>query len=255
MKQNKIYIYGKHALIEALAHAPRAIDRVFLAKENNDAMLREAIKKAGVTVSPLGSDKAPKSIKSSEPHQGIIGRLSLDDLVQPYEEYIRDLKTSSDIALVLLGEIEDPHNVGAIIRSAAAFGVSGVLIPERNQAPITGAVIKVSAGMAFRVPLVKIGNINNVIRNLKDRGFWVYGLNKEARQTVSGERFDKPSVFILGNESKGIRQKTSELCDTLLSIPISPRCESLNVAASAAVTLFVWSSRHKNETLYLNKKK
>ena len=151
---------------------------------------------------------------------------------------------TDDTSLLILGELEDPHNVGAIIRSAAAFGVSGVLIPQHNQAPVTGAVVKVSAGMAFRVPIVSVGNINNTVRDLKDKGFWVYGLDGEAEQTVSGETYEKPSVFILGNEGRGIREKTREMCDILLSIPMNPQCESLNVAASTAVTLFAWSSQH-----------
>ena len=160
------------------------------------------------------------------------------------DEFAKGLKINNNTALVLLDEIQDPHNVGAIIRSAAAFGISGVLIPEHNQAPITGAVVKVSAGMAFRIPLVAIGNINNTIRDLKKRGFWVYGLDGSSKKSISGESFDAPTIFILGNEAKGIRQKTRELCDALVSIPIDSKCESLNVAASAAVALYAWSAKH-----------
>ena len=194
----------------------------------------------------MGSDKVSRSVKDREVHQGIVGRISIDKLVQSYEKYICNLKVDEDTALLLLGEIEDPHNVGAIIRSAAAFGISGVLIPKRNQAPVTGTVIKVSAGMAFRVPLVEIGNVNVVIRDLKKAGFWFYGLDGNAVKTVSDELYNKPTVFVLGNESKGIRKKTRDLCDMLLSIPINQKCESLNVAASTAVVLFEWSSQHKD---------
>lgn len=247
MKQNKIYIYGKHALMEALSHAPQVLDRVFLAKEQSDAVLKDAIRAAGITMSSLGSNKAPKGISGlpvGQAHQGVVGRVLLDKLIQPYKEFISGLKIDSDTAIILLGEVQDPHNVGAIIRSAAAFGVSGVLIPKHNQAPITGAVVKVSAGMAFRVPIVGIDNINMVVRDLKERGFWVYGLDGSVEKTVSDEKYDKPTVFILGNESSGIRQKTRELCDMLVSVPINSQCESLNVAASTAVTLFAWSAQH-----------
>jgi len=140
--------------------------------------------------------------------------------------------------------LQDPHNVGAIIRSAAAFGISGVLIPEHNQAPITGAVVKTSAGMAFRVPLVAIGNTNNTIRVLKEKFFTVYGLAMDGSRDVSEEKFDTPALFIVGNESKGIREKTLALCDTLLRIPMHPRCESLNAAVSTAIVLHEWSSQH-----------
>ena len=249
IKSNKIYIYGKHALTEALTHAPGVVDKVSIAKGNKDGALQSAVKKAGIKVSPLGSDKKSKdtgglSALRGQAHQGVIGRISLNKLIQPYDEFINNIEITPDTSLLLLGEIEDPHNVGAIIRSAAAFGVSGVLIPQHKQAPVTGTVIKVSAGMAFRIPLVEIGNINMVVRDLKDKGFWIYGLDGESKHSLSDEVFDKPSVFILGNEAKGIRQKISELCDTLISIPISSRCESLNVAASTAVTLYAWSSQH-----------
>ncbi len=105
-------------------------------------------------------------------------------------------------------------------------------------------MIKVSAGMAFRIPLVSISNVNSVARDLQKRGFWVYGLEGEGDATTTTEKFDRPSAFILGNEGSGLRQKTKELCDNLISIPIHPRCESLNAAAATAVVLSAWSKEH-----------
>ena len=177
-------------------------------------------------------------------HQGVVGVLSTPRLMLPYKEFITSLSVTPHTALVLLGEVQDPHNVGAIIRSAAGFGVAGVLIPEHNQAQVTGAVIKVSAGMAFKIPLVAVGNVNTTARDLKEKGFWIYGLDGDAPLSVSGETYSKPSVFILGNEGRGLRLKTQEVCDVLLSIPMHPRCESLNVSVSAAVTLAAWSTQH-----------
>lgn len=244
MIQDKIYIYGRHAVVEALKHSPKALKKIFISHAIADAKLKELIAKSGVPTAPLASGKELRDISGSEAHQGVIGLISLKGLMRQYDEFIKGLQINKNTALVLLDEIQDPHNVGAIIRSAAAFGISGVLIPEHNQAPVTGAVVKVSAGMAFRIPLVSIGNINNTMRDLKKRGFWIYGLDGSAKKSIADEKFDTPTLFILGNESKGIRQKTRELCDELISIPISPRCESLNVAASAAVVLYAWSAKH-----------
>ena len=143
-----------------------------------------------------------------------------------------------------MGELQDPQNVGAVIRSSAALGISAVFIPEFNQAPVTGSVVKVSAGMAFRIPLVKIGNINNVLRDLKKKGFWIYGLEGTAKESLEDQKFEEPTVFVLGNESKGIREKTSEICDIMLRIPMNSRCESMNVAASTAIALYEWSTKH-----------
>lgn len=245
MKQNKIYIYGKHAVMEAVRNAPRVVSKIYVASYVTDTELLRTIKDSGIPTSPLKSSKKSRDLSGTDAHQGVIGVVSLKNLMQSYEDFIKSIDINPDTALVVLGEIKDPHNVGAIIRSAAAFGVSGILIPRHKQAPVTGTVVKVSAGMAFTIPLVEIGNVNHVIRDLKQRGFRVFGLDGKADTAVNDESFDEPSVFILGSESAGIREKTSQLCDQLVSIPIEPQCESLNVAASSAVVLNAWYSTRR----------
>ena len=243
MKQSKIYIYGRHAVCEALENTPQAVRKVYIAPSQSDAKLRELVKKTKVPSDILGS-KQMQYAEGSAVHQGVIALISLENLVIPFKTFMYHLKVADSTAVVLLSHIQDPHNVGAVIRSSAAFGISGVLIPEHNQAPITGAVVKVSAGMAFRVPIVSIGNLNQAVRDLKEAGFTIYGLEGGGKQTLPQAKFDSPSVFILGNEGEGIRQKTQELCDELLSIPMHPRTESLNAAVSASVALYAWSSKH-----------
>lgn len=244
-QEEKIYIYGKHAIAEALTSNPKVIKKIFIYQELSDPKLSKLIFESGISVDKKIKDKPPAGI-SSETHQGIVGVISMDRLLISYDDFINNLSADSDTALVVLGELQDPHNVGAIIRSSAAFGISGVLIPTHNQAPITGAVIKVSAGMAFRIPLVTIGNVNNTIRDLKKRGFWTYGLAGESAQSIIEEKFDAPSVFIIGGEGKGIREKTRDACDILLRIPIDKKCESLNAAAAAGIALYQWSVKHPN---------
>lgn len=244
MAHGNTYIYGKHALKEALAHKPGAVKKVFLSPHVADAALRELIAKRGIKVAELRNEGEIKGFPGEASHQGVIALIAPEKILIPYGEFIKGLAPNADTALVLLDEIQDPHNVGAAIRAAAAFGISGVLIPPHNQAPITGAVVKVSAGMAFRVPLVSIGNVNTTLRDLKERGFWIYGLEGGEGNSISREKFDAPAVFVLGNESEGIRAKTREVCDILLSIPIHPQCESLNVAAAAAVSFYEWSRHH-----------
>lgn len=240
----KTYIYGKHALEEALLNNSKSIEKIYLASYFNDPKLEEIIKDSKILFQKLLPNKLPPDVDEEASHQGVFATLSLSKLLRPYKEFAENLDITPNTCLVLLGELQDPQNVGAVIRSAAAFGVAGVLIPEHNQAPVTGTVVKVSAGMAFRIPLISVPNVNTVVRDLKDKGFWVFGLDGEAKQKITQEKFDAPTLFILGNESKGIREKTRDLCDTLVSIPLNSKCESLNAAASAAVALYAWSSKH-----------
>ncbi len=245
IKDEDIYIYGKHAVEEALRAKPKAVKKIYISQEIGEPELAHLISENKISVVFTEKDRMPGGTDTAV-HQGIVAAISLGALVRPYDEFIKDLNVGPDTVLAVLGEIQDPQNVGAVIRSAAAFGVTAVLLPEHNQAPVTGTVVKVSAGMVFRIPIVSIGNVNLTLRDLKDRGFWVYGLAAEGEQSLSTEKFDAPTVFVLGNEMKGIREKTRDVCDVLLSIPIAPRCESLNAATAASVSFYAWSTRHPN---------
>jgi 23S rRNA (guanosine2251-2'-O)-methyltransferase len=240
MSQNKIYIHGKHAVKEALLHIPQAVNQIMALPDFEDKELLALAKKEDIPRGKFDPSNAPKG------HQGIMAQILLNNLLRPEKQFFENLEITPDTCIVVLGELQDPHNVGAVIRSAAAFGATAVFIPEHNQAPITGAVTKVSAGMAFRVPLVTVPNVNNALRELKKKGFWIYGLEGESKHSIHSENFDVPTVIVLGNEAEGIREKTKDLCDILLSIPMNPACESLNAAASAAVTLYAWSVKHPN---------
>jgi 23S rRNA (guanosine2251-2'-O)-methyltransferase len=238
------YIFGKHAVAEALAQRPDVVKQIFLDLNFSDAKIVRQIENSGIVTKPLNLKNPPRGVSANAAHQGIVAAILPEKLMVEYKDFINKLTVTPDTAVLLLGEVQDPHNVGAVIRSAAAFGLAGVLIPPHNQAPVTGTVIKVSAGMAFRIPLVAISNVNSVARDLQKRGFWVYGLEGNGTVSTTTEKFERPSAFILGNEGSGLREKTKELCDDLISIPIHPRCESLNAAAATAVVLAAWSAQH-----------
>jgi 23S rRNA (guanosine2251-2'-O)-methyltransferase len=239
-KQDHTYIYGVHVIEEALKYAPHAVKRLYVLRGPKVEGVRTSAKKLGIPVDTCEDDHLPQGVDSAVNHQGLIAEVIPSKLQQEYRPFIDRLEITPKTALVLLDELTDPQNVGAIIRNAAGFGIAGVLIPEYRQAQVTGTVVKVSAGMAFTVPLVSVGNVNTTLRDLKDRGFWVYGLVGDGETSLPKEDFTKPSVFVLGNEGRGLREKTEELCDFRLSIPIMPNCESLNVGASAAVVFYAW---------------
>ena len=245
MNDDFVSVYGRHACLEALRVRPDVIKKAYLIEGAKDAELEAAVLKAKLSPLSFTERKLPRGVPPGAVHQGIVLVMDSSKLLRDYDEFMKSLVVTNDTALVVFGEVQDPHNVGAVIRSAAAFGVAGVIIPEHRQAPVTGTVIKVSAGMAFRVPLISVGNVNQTLRDLKERGFWAYGLEGEAKQSIHTETFEKPSIFILGNEATGIREKTLDLCDIPLRIPMHPDAESLNASASAAVALYAWSIRHK----------
>jgi len=244
-KQEIGYIFGKHAVREVLQERPDVVVEIHAAAEFGDEAILGAAEFHKVPLKELNLKNPPRGISSNAAHQGIVAGIYPEKLTVPYKEFIKTLGITHDTGLLILGEVQDPHNVGAVIRSAAAFGIKAVMIPPHNQAPITGTVVKVSVGMAFRVPLVTIPNVNTTIRDLKDRGFWTYGLEGEGASTSTAtETFPKPSAFVLGNEGSGLRPHTKSECDDLISIPIHAQCESLNAAAATAIVLASWSARH-----------
>ena len=244
MNDDNTYIYGKHAVREALFTCPEIVSVIYIADEKDIEVFKKATSGKQISLRELNLKKLPKGVPNDVVHQGVIAEINPKKLMVDYEDFMRTCTVSSDTAFVLFGEVQDPHNVGAVIRSAVAFGITGILIPEHRQAQVNGTVIKVSAGMAFKIPLIQIGNVNNTVKDLKERGFWVYGLDGEAEQSVIDEGFEKPSVLILGNEGSGIREKTLEHCDIRLRIPMSKRAESLNASVAAGIVLHAWSARH-----------
>ena len=243
MKKENTFIFGKHAVLESLAKRPDIVLKLFVREDvSHDEEVVPIIKKfPGRQI--FQGNKLPHGVRKDAVHQGLIAEIDPDRLLVSFDDFRSNLEVTDHTSLVVLGELEDPHNVGAIIRSAAAFGCRAVLLPEHRSCPVTGTVIKVSAGTAFSLPLVSVPNVNNALRVLKDEGFWVYGLDGEGDTKLTEEQFTKPSVFVVGNEARGMRLKTHELCDTILSIPMSKSAESLNASVSAATVLYAWSSQ------------
>lgn len=243
-KSDKVYIYGRHALTEALRHKPKAIKNVFLERPEDEQEIVELAVSNNISVKPLGGSEL-RTVGENAVHQGIIGILNTSALVTDLKTFLENLDVKNNPAIAVCAEVQDPHNLGAIIRSAAALGLSGVIIPEHRQAPITGTVVKTSVGMVFKIPVVSVGNVNQTLRELKDRGFWIYGLDMEGDK-LTETKFDRPSVFVVGNEGGGIREKSLLLCDYKLSIPMHERAESLNAAVSGAIVFYEWSRQNQN---------
>lgn len=236
------YIYGINAVTEALRARPDIVVGLYYDSLERHEQLIAVANKHRIPVQQFTQRSVPGNIPAVAAHQGIIAAVSINKLMMGYREFVDNLTLTPETAVAILGEVQDPHNVGAIIRSAAGLGLSGVFVPPHRQASVTATVMKVSAGMALRIPVVEIANVNSTIADLKKKGFWVYGLAGEGATDLHQERFDRPSAFVIGNEGEGLREKTRDACDTLLRIPLHERCESLNASVAAAVTFYAWST-------------
>lgn len=235
----KLYIYGKHAVAEALRHAPRAVRVVYLAAPGDKA-LRALAQSVGVSVERLDERKVSSMVEGRVAHQGVVAQIVLSEMLVPGERFATECTPTPQTLMVFLSEVQDPHNVGAIIRSAAALGAEAVIFPTHKQSPITAAVIRASAGMAFQIPLVATDNPQQLLAQLKKKGMRVYGLAADGKRSLAEERFEAPTVLVVGNEAEGVAPYARALCDHMLAIDIEPHAESLNVAASAAIACYAW---------------
>ena len=229
---------GPHACEEALERGELQTLRVAPPAWERCAKLRTAAREQGVVVHREPMDSLDRR-SQGERHQGVLGEGeaitlgSMEDLVARVQE-----KGAKALVLALDG-ITDPHNFGAILRSAAGAGVDGVVFPERRSAQVNETVMRASAGTAGRIPLVRVVNLTRALEDLKEAGAWIYGLaaGPKSRDYLE-EPFDRATVLVLGSEGEGLHQKLQEHCDGLLAIPMPGGIESLNVSAAAAIMLF-----------------
>ncbi len=167
-------------------------------------------------------------------HQGIA--VACNPLDMPD---VAELRAPDDSAVVMvLDQVNDPRNVGAVIRAAAAFGALAVVTTERSAPPESGALAKAAAGALEAIPYIQATNLARALAALKQNGFWTVGLDGEAETRLADAPFDRPTAIVMGGEAKGLRRLTAEACDALVSIPITPGIESLNIATAAAIALY-----------------
>lgn len=229
---------GPHACEEAVQRGELKVLWVAEASWSRLAPLREAARAAGAVVhrEPMEAlDRRAQGLR----HQGAVG----EGVAFSYTDFNRLLQAVRDKgrdALVLaLDGVTDPHNLGAVLRSAAAAGVDGVVIPERRSAQVNETVVRASAGTAGNVAVARVVNLGRALDDLKDAGAWLFGLAAgEGSRSYLDEPFDGATVLVMGAEGEGLHQKIAERCDGLLRIPMPGRVESLNVSAAAAVALF-----------------
>jgi len=232
------YIYGIHAVAEALKARGRAFAWVGVAQERHDLRLQRVIdecRKQGVAVRFVTRAELDR-MAGNNAHQGVVAVTSakqyndLDDVLAG--------KRGRHSLVVVLDGIEDPHNLGAILRTADAAGADGVVIPERRAAGVTAAVAKASAGASEHLPIAKVTNIARTLEELKANNLWTVGLDERGPQLYDSLDYNMDCAVVLGAEGRGLHDLVARKCDFLVSIPMLGKVPSLNVSVAAGVVLY-----------------
>lgn len=236
-------VYGRNSVLELLKAGKRTVNKILLAQTARGAAVTEIVdiaKSKGIAIHNVPPEKLDKY---SEYSQGVAAEVSPMEYLE-IEDLIAKAKLSKNPLLVLLDGIEDPHNLGAIIRNCVAFGADGVIIPKWRAAGVNETVSKSSAGAIEHIPVSKVVNTNQTIDMLKENGFWIAGAEN------GGELLEKadlpfPLVIIIGSEGFGLHQLTKKKCDFLISIPQTSTISSLNASCASAVILYEISKKRK----------
>ena len=234
------WIWGKHSVFEALT-SERAINRVWCTSEIFSSekfyIALKDLKSNGVLIEEVSWNRISQLTYGAS-HQGVALQLASSKTI-PLNKLIDYSKKNSTNPIVLaLDGITDPHNVGAIIRSAEAFGCKGIIIPQRRSAGLTGTVAKVAAGALEHLPVSRVVNLNRALEDLKKNGFLAVGLSGDGQLSITKFQEKTPLVVIVGAEDKGISLITQKKCDFLLKIPLKGKTSSLNASVAAAISLF-----------------
>jgi 23S rRNA (guanosine2251-2'-O)-methyltransferase len=229
---------GLNPVVEAL-RAGSPVDRVHIAKGAGGPRIQEVVdlcRQAGIPV--RFEDRASLDrLARTAVHQGVVA-MAAEQRYATLDEVAAKAKM-----VVVADGVEDPHNLGAIARTVHAAGVDALVIPERRAVGVTPVVSKAAAGALEHLPLVRVGNINRALETLKEKGFWIYGLDERGTETYDQVTYNPPTVLVIGAEGKGLHHQVKQHCDVLVRIPIAGAIASLNVSVAAGVALFEWRRR------------
>lgn len=233
------WIAGKHSVLEAL-RAGRSINKIWIADYARKHLVQPIVaeaKQAGIIVQYVDKRKLDQ-MAEGVPHQGIVAQAAAYEYV-PVEHLLNRADERNEVPfLLILDEIEDPHNLGSIMRTADCSGVHGVIIPKRRSAGLTAAVSKTSAGAVEYVPIARVTNLVQTIDALKRLGIWIGGADASAEQDAFQADLTIPLALVVGNENKGIGRLIKEKCDFLIKLPMLGHIQSLNASIAAGVLMY-----------------
>lgn len=239
-KESKdIFLFGRHPIELALQNKRRTILELYHTKEALTGLtIPPAVKAKCVDKPFLDSLVGRDTI-----HQGLVARVL--PLSQPtLDDIIRKVKGQETALIVILDQITDPHNVGAILRSSVAFDADAVIMPEAGAPTEAGTLAKSASGALELIPLIRVANLSRTMEKLKKEDFWCIGLDGYAKDSIASAKLPKRCAFVMGSEGDGMRRLTQENCDYSVKLPMNPIIESLNVSNAAALTLYEFRRQH-----------
>ena len=233
-------IYGINPVLEALRAEGQGLNKIILSagKEGGSIrLLRQLAREKGIPVQ-VSPREALDRLAGNGLHQGVLAFTAASPY-STWDDLLERVRSAPGKAVVLvLDSIEDPQNLGSLIRTAEACGIQGILLPKDRAAGITPAVVKASAGAVAHLPVARVTNLANTLEDLKKEGFWIVGADSRAEKSLYQMKFDMPVGLVIGSEGKGIRPLLLKKCDFTLSIPLKGKVSSLNAAIAGAVILF-----------------
>ncbi|BAB73116.1 23S rRNA (guanosine(2251)-2'-O)-methyltransferase RlmB [Anabaena sp. FACHB-709] len=247
-------IYGRHPVLSALQNQ-RGLNRIWVTPRlRYDPRFHNLILQAkdnGAVIDEVDTKRLDQ-ITDQANHQGIAAQIAPYSYIDLYE-LIAQAKTVTDPVIVVADSITDPHNLGAIIRTAEAIGAQGLVIPQRRASGITSTVVKVAAGALENFPVARVVNLGRALEDLKEAGFWIYGTAAGGSEPLHTVSFRGPIVLVIGSEGEGLSMLTQRSCDVLVSIPLMGKTPSLNASVAAGMALYEIFRQRSLNTLYLDK--
>lgn len=237
--EKDILLYGRHPVTMALQNPNRKIREIFAVKGSLDGLPIPT----DIPVRIVAREQIDSLVGRDAVHQGIVAKCAPTPPLR-LKDILTNLGETEAGVILLLDQVTDPHNIGAILRSAAAFGALAVVVPESGAPDETGVLAKSASGALELVPLVRVANLVRAMEQLKEQGFWCVGMDGHASDAIGDQKLPSRSAFVMGSEGDGMRRLTAENCDFVTKLPMNPVIESLNVSNAAAITLYEYRRQY-----------
>lgn len=236
-KKSHELIYGIHAVEAAIRNQPENVLQVFVQQGRNDKRIKtiqSIAKNSGLSIQAIANEKLKEKCPKAR-HQGVVAEIRVD---QSRDVSLADILSKDSVLLLVLDEVQDPHNIGACLRTADAVGADAVIVSKNRSPALTPVIRNVASGAAETVPYIMVSNLARALEKIKQENVWLLGTSGDSEQTIYQAGINKRVALVMGSEGKGMRRLTREACDELVSIPMQGSVESLNISVATAVCLY-----------------